>query len=77
MPIAVARSDSEYSTNGFRQENAGIIHQRIDAAEAVDRRADDTAGGFGVGYVTGDGQQVRRRAGLDRPGICHDAIPPV
>ena len=55
-------------------EDAGVVDQRVDAAEARDRLRDDALGGRRIGDVAGDGQDVRIGGRLDRAGIGDDAV---
>ena len=43
-------------------EDAGVVDQRVDAAEALDGLRDHALGGVPVGDVAGHGEHVRRRS---------------
>ena len=58
-------------------EDPGVVDQRIDPAELLDRPADHPVGDRRVGDVAGDGQHVRRGVGLDGPRVGDDAVAPV
>jgi hypothetical protein len=59
---------------GLRNEDAGVVDQAVDAAEALERLRDDSFGRLGIGDVAGDSQNVRIRGRLDRTGVGDDAI---
>jgi hypothetical protein len=52
----------------------GIVDQRVDAAEALQRLLDDLLRGRRIGDVAGNGQHIRIGGRLDRAGIGDDAI---
>ena len=58
-------------------EDAGIVHQRVDASIALDGRADDALGSVGRGDIAVDRQHrgiSRNIAGPDRAGGSDDAV---
>ena len=58
-------------------EDAGIVHQRVDASIALDGRADDALGSVGRGDIAVDRQHrgiSRNIAGPDRAGGRDDAV---
>jgi hypothetical protein len=59
--------------NGFCDEDAGIVDERIDAAEALERLRRDAFRGSGIAYVAGNRQDIRIRRGPDRAGIRDNA----
>ena len=55
-------------------EDPGVVDQRIDTAELLDRTADHPVRDRRIGDVAGDGQHVRRGVGLDGPRVGDDAV---
>src|SRR5262249_47491119 len=55
-------------------KDAGVVDQRIDPAELLDRAADHPFRDGRIGDVAGDGQYVRRSVGLDGPRVRNDAV---
>jgi hypothetical protein len=55
-------------------EDAGIVDQRVDPAEPLDRRRHDPVGGRGFGDVTGDGGHARVIGRCDRACVRHHRI---
>ncbi len=51
-----------------------LLTRVVDAAEAIDSRADDAVGGFWMGDVARDGRHIRTIARLDGARIGDDAI---
>ena len=52
-PSAPAKSASVYSVNGLAMKDAGVVDQRIDAAEPGHGFADHALGGPGIGDIAG------------------------
>lgn len=61
------KSVIEFRVAEIGDEHSGVIDQRIDAAELLDRISDDPVGHRRVGDVAGDSQHIRRNVGLDGP----------
>ena len=55
-------------------EDAGIVDQRVDAAETLERLRYDLLRRRRIGDVAGNGQNIRIPRRLDRAGIGDDAV---
>ena len=69
--VAVAKSASRIVDERLGNEDAGIVHQRVDASIALDGRADDALGSVGRGDIAVDRQHrgiSRNIAAPDRAG---------
>src|SRR5690606_28606433 len=58
-------------------EDAGVVHQRVDAAESLHGRLHNPPRGVGIAYIAGHRRNIRVAVTLrDRPRGCSNAVAP-